>query len=354
MVNTAAVVYVFLDDAQNVVSSEDIKEWLQIIDEVVEIKLQYDAVSRRTCYSVEFRKPTSAQQAVQYLNGSRFKNCLVSIRSRVFAALDSGVTDTDATIALEGAPMDATSSPAASSSSLPSTRKSCRETEALPFNHLLPADLQMDQLLVEQLPEAAAADGFDDVAGLWRTLKVSQEKLASTYQELDRTKNELTVADAQLAKLLRVQLSTSAADADLASSTAANRTTTLTDTPFLLVGRRCVSHQRGISMDAYTPSGVVSFVTTSFGPVSFCSVSAIQGEFFLVLRFVFLSDEERFLVACTSAKDDSRGSVAKTEKEKTLIGLAWTTIDFTITPRDFSALSPAEVKRQDAVRQLLS
>ncbi|KPA78431.1 hypothetical protein ABB37_06059 [Leptomonas pyrrhocoris] len=350
MVNAAAVVYVFLGDAEKAVTMEDIKEWLQIIDDVVEIKLQYDAAAKRTCYSVEFRKHTSAQQAVQYLDGARFKNCVVSIRSRVFAAVEADAphaayaSANDAQVASSSAVLNSVSS-----SSL--TRKRCRETGELPCNHLLPADLQMDQLLVEQLSDASTTEGSEEVAAHWRNLKTLQEELTMTYSDLRTAQEDLTAADARLAKLLHVHPSVANDDATKANHVSAGAKAA----PYPLAARRCVSHQRGILTDAHTPNSVVSFVTSSFGPISFCSVTATPREFFLVLKFVFLADEERFLAAAaTGGSVNNQGLSARSEKERALLRLLWASIDFTLTPRDFAALSPAEANRQQAVRQLLS
>jgi hypothetical protein len=351
MANTDAVVYVFLGDAGNVISLEDVKEWLQIMDEVVDIKLQYDVTSRETCYAVEFRRSASAQQAVQYLNGSRLKNCVVRIRSRVFSAP-------------EAADASAASSSSASAPRAPvsgttlSSRKRCRETAELPLNHLLPEDLQMDQLLVEHLSDASKAQGFEEVTSLWSTLKSSQEALLSAYRDLDKVKEELGAVDAQLAKLLHVR--TSASDGgtngnahDTGMSADAGKTPAAT--LYSLAAHRCISHNCGIPLDAYTPSSVVSFVTRLFGPVAFFSVSASQGEMFVVLRFVFMADEERFLAACScgSINGHGRSAAPLSEKERALLGLVWARIDFTVTPRDFAVLSPAEGGRQEAVRRLL-
>lgn len=332
MVNAAAVVYVYLEDAGKAISVDDLKEWLQIIDEVVEMKLQYDAASKRTCYSVEFRKPASAQQAVQYLNGSRFKNCVVSIKSRVF----SPVSDDKQTTSLSS------SGPLASVPA--SARKRCRESAELPCNHLLPADLQMDQLLVEQLPEANAADGAGSVAALWEKLKSSQEQLVATYRDLDKMKEELAAADTHLAKLLHVHQHTVPSSTDINGAASS----------FALASRRCLSHQHGISVDAYTPSSVVAFVTTSFGPLSFCSTTIVQRDFFLVLKFVFRADEERFLAATADSGGSDSGLSAKAEKNKALLSLSWCGIDFSITPSDLASLRSTDEERQQTVRNLLS
>ncbi|KPI85953.1 hypothetical protein ABL78_4996 [Leptomonas seymouri] len=345
MVNAAAVVYVFLEDAGTAVSMEDITEWLQIIDEVVEMKLQYDATSKRTCYSVEFRKHTSAQQAIQYLNGSRFKNSVVSIRSRVFTAVEADTHNAPA----DGAPLASSSSAASNFPSSSFFGKRCRETEELPCNHLLPADLQMDQLLVEQLSSVSSAEGFEEVDGLWSKLKTLQDRLAVTYRDLARTREDLSAADTQLSKLLHVHRGVGNAGRRKSGDS-----TDAKSAAYPLAASHCVSHRHGIPIDAYTPSSVVSFVTSSFGPIAFYSVSAAPREFFIVLKFVFLADEERFVAASAAGSSAStKGSAARTEKEKALLNLLWSGVSFTVTPRDFAALSSAEVNRQHAVRQLL-
>lgn len=346
MANAAAVVYVYLEDADKTVSVDDIKEWLQFIDKVVEMKLQYDAASKQTCYSVEFRSPNSAQQAVQYLNGARFKNCVVTIKSRVFTAVEP-VTSTASSPTPSGT--TAATKPALA------TRKRCRATAELPSNHLLPEDLQMDQLLVEQLPDASTSEGFSEVTALWEKLKSSQEQLVAAYKALDATKEELTAADAMLARLLGVHQSNDAKSGrdDRSGEEAGTGS-------YPLAARRCVSHQRGISVEAATPISIVSLVTATFGPLAFCTVTTAQREFFLVLKFVFAADEERFLAATTAVSSSSGGDgkaeavAARTEKERMLISLSWSAIDFNISSRDFAAQWPLDAARQQALRERLT
>ncbi|KAG5507537.1 hypothetical protein JKF63_06486 [Porcisia hertigi] len=288
MTHDAAVVYVFLDDADKAVSMQDVEEWLQILNEVLEIKLQFDAATKRPCYYVRFRSAAAAQQAVQYLNGARLKNCVVTIQSHVYAA-QSG-TQTEAASAT--APL-LTSGTAATQ-----MRERCRETAELPFNHLLPPDLQMDWRLAECLPDLEkipdyAADGTT----MWQKLQGLQKELVEIYRELETTASQVASTDAQLTQLLQRNGSGSPTDG-LVSFHA----------PAALCGRHSalqachyLSHQQAIPFDAHTPIRVIALLTDSFGPLSLCSETVTQGGFFLGVRFVFAADEERFLAVATSS-----------------------------------------------------
>jgi hypothetical protein len=64
----------------DVVSLEDITDWLKILGDVQSANLQYDAVAKRTAYRVRFAHPAAANAAVQHLDGSFFKNSGVPLQ----------------------------------------------------------------------------------------------------------------------------------------------------------------------------------------------------------------------------------------------------------------------------------
>ncbi|KAK7199261.1 RNA-binding protein 27 [Novymonas esmeraldas] len=316
--SAAAVVYVFLDDADRTISIEDVKDWLQILDDVVEIKLQFDTATRRPCYHVQFRRAATAQQAVQYLHGARLKNCVVSIESRVFAAAPEapGQASGDAAAAA------ASSSSASAAVIAAAPRKRCRETVELPANHLLPPDLQMDAQLAEYLPGLAdtpryAADG----PAAWQRLQAAQAQLSAVYAELETTAAALTHTDARLAELLHGTPGPGTAN-DSGSALPLSQ-----QPPRVWQARRVLCHGSAIPYDAHTPSGVVSLLTDSFGPVSLCGESATHSGFFLAVRFVFAADEERFMAAAAAPGDAPPQQRQSGEWRRIVQGLGWRPLD---------------------------
>lgn len=308
MPNDAAVVYIFLDDVNKTVSMEDVKEWLQIINDVVEIKLQFDAATERPCYYVEFRSAVAAQQAVQYLNGARLKNCVVTIQSRVYPA----ATET------QGPSSNSEESPSAAGGAPPLTRKRCRETSELPFNHLLPPELQMDPPLANYLPELekSALYSLDGLA-MWRQLQAAQKELVEVFHDLEVTAAQIADCDAQLTQLLHMSWTAPAANGVIMShspSSGPGRKTALQAQHFLC-------HERAIAFDAHTPSRVVALLTECFGPLSLCSDAATPAGFFLVVRFVFAADEALFLASATAS-----GSAEMTKKRDQSQGAEWKSV----------------------------
>ncbi|KAG5481612.1 hypothetical protein CUR178_06964 [Leishmania enriettii] len=297
MVNPAAVVHVFLDDANKALSMEDVKEWLQIMNEVVDMKLQFDAATAKTCYYVEFRSPVAAQQAVQYLNGARLKNCVVTIESCVY----SSVPET------QGSPGSTGESVPTATAAPTQSGKRCRETAALPFNHLLPPDLQMDPLLAECLPDLEkvalySADGF----AMWHQLQEMQKEMVGVHSELDAISAEIANCDAELTQLLHANEGTSASG----EVSFSHPPSLLRAHISALQAHHCLRNQRAIPLDAHTSSQVAAMLTDCFGPLSLCSEAITQYGFFLAVRFVFAADEELFMAAATA----SRPSEASKEK----------------------------------------
>ncbi|CAG9572386.1 conserved hypothetical protein [Leishmania major strain Friedlin] len=308
MPNDAAVVYIFLDDADKAVSMEDVKEWLQIINDVVEIKLQFDVATERPCYYVEFRSPVAAQQAVQYLNGARLKNCIVTIQSRVYSAA----------AATQGPASGSGESPSAAGGAPPVTRKRCRETSQLPFNHLLPPELQMDSPLAQYIPELEKSELYSsDGVVLWQKLQAAQKELVELYHDLEVTTAQVADCDAQLTQLLHMSWTAPASNDVIMShspSSGPGRKTALQAQHFLC-------HERAIAFDAHTPSRVVALLTDCFGPLSLCSDTVTQTGFFLVVRFVFAADEALFLAAAAAS-----GSTEVTKQRDQRQGAEWRSV----------------------------
>lgn len=308
MPNDTAVVYIFLDDANKAVSMEDVKEWLQIINDVVEIKLQFDAATERPCYYVEFRSPVAAQQAVQYLNGARLKNCVVTIQSRVYLAAAE----------TQGSASGSGESSSAAGGTPPVTHKRCRETSELPFNHLLPPELQMDPPLAKYLPQLEKSELYSsDAVAMWQQLQAAQKELVEMYHDLEITAAQIADCDAQLTQLLHMSWIAPASNGVMISqspSSGPGRKTVLQAPHFLC-------HERAIAFDAHTPSRVVALLTDCFGPLSLCSDAVTQTGFFLVVRFVFAADEALFLAAATAS-----GSTEVTKKREQSQGAEWRSV----------------------------
>ncbi|GET87710.1 hypothetical protein, conserved [Leishmania tarentolae] len=308
MPNNAAVVYIFIDDANKVVSIEDVKEWLQIINDVVEIKLQFDAATERSCYYVEFRSPVAAQQVVQYLNGARLKNCVVTIQSPVY----STVAETQGLSRSNGETL-----PSDGGARLQLPRR-CIETPELPFNHLMPPELQMDPPLAKYLPQLEKTDLYSsDGVVMWQNLQVAQEELAQLYQDLEATVTQIKDSDAHLTELLHMSGAAQGYNAPIMSpalSSGPGRHSALQAQHFLY-------HEKAIAFDAHTPSRVVALLTDCFGPLSLCSEMVTQAGFFLAVRFIFAADEELFLAAA-SASGPSQGR-NKTEQSE---GAEWKSV----------------------------
>ncbi|CAJ1021988.1 putative RNA recognition motif (RRM, RBD, or RNP domain) [Leishmania utingensis] len=344
MVNAAAVVYIFLEDVHKAVSMEDVKEWLQIVNDVVEIKLQFDAATERPCYYVEFRSATAAQQTVQYLSGARLKNCVVTIQSPMYSTAPEA----------QG-PVSFPREPLSTTSAAPRPKSDpCSETEELPFNHLLPPDLQMDAPLAKWLPQLEktalySTDGFT----MWQQLQEVQRELVEVYQELELTTEQVAASDTRLSELLHVKESESAFHGTILS----HSPLPLRDRTATLQAYHVLSHQQAIPFDAHTPSRVVALLTNCFGPLSLCSEVVTQAGFFLAVRFVFAADEEVFLAAGTAP-----GSTEVSKENGQHHGAEWKSIVQGLDWRPAKSstavhhLFPLEVdaRLQRVVRQLLT
>lgn len=343
MANPATVVHVFLDDTDKAVSIDDVKEWLQILDDVTTIKLQFDAATRRPCYYVEFRRPTTAQQAVQYLNGARLKNCVVTIQSRVYAAAPPATTTATSTTGAEG---ETRTNATVSGAGPAPARKRCRESSALPHNHQLPPDLQMDAALADLLPVLDKTDATP----LWKKLQHSQAEMVDLYSAIETATTQLHKADEQLSDNLHAQAMGRGAGAMPSEASPPCAGTAAATTG--LRGRRLLCHRELISFDALTLQRVVSVITETFGPLTVCSEASLPHGALLTLRFLFAADEERFLAAATAA---SAPASATTEWRRIVRDLGWTAVEplaSPVPPHRPSLLLQARV--QDEVRALLS
>lgn len=279
------VVYVFLEnDVGKTVTLDDVKEWLQIIGDIDEVRLQYDTTSQAPCFHVKFKRETAAQQSVQYLSGARLKNCLVTIKSKVYrtASCDAASTQVGTDIA------SASETAAERESGAAAGPSKAQESQNLPYNHLLPFDLQMDYALTLQLSQLADCSRFNGADVLWAALKDTQCSLVEVYtilQEVERASQE---ADAELSALLSNQ----PAEPIVSPQYEARMGSAILSANLLF--RNTV----GVSDETQTAARTISLITDVFGPLSVCLQTTLNGIHFLVLRFMFRADEDDFRDVC--------------------------------------------------------
>lgn len=301
----ACVVLVYVDDANGVVSMEDIHSWLSILDEIVEMKLQLDVRSQRTCYSVRFRRSSAAQQAVQYLSGAEVKKCLVTIQSRVFQKEEkplgaSAASDPSRGTAADSAPV--------------------RASPHLPDNHVMPSDLRMDFVLVDVLPnmvrsskpaekEEEEENGggsvplYADGAALHDALRDLQRRYVAVVDALNR-------AD-ELSQSLDESISAAAQAANPKETDSSSRSDNAAighqpSSPPSAALSRWFCGMPTTAAVTVSPRKVVSHLTELYGPVARCCVAAppqptsspsttVAPVEIIVVQFMMEQDAEAFI-----------------------------------------------------------
>ncbi|ORC92593.1 uncharacterized protein TM35_000033460 [Trypanosoma theileri] len=181
----ARVIHVYVED-QSVVLADDVHDWLKIIDEVDEMKVQYDTAQQRLFYWVRFKHVFAAQQAVNYLDGERLKNTVVHITSN-FYTKRSPVSINEVNDVKEALEKE----------------QRIPEKLNLPMNHQMPSDLQMDAALVNTIPVLLSdSEKKNEYQELVQKLKKLQETYFHVQKTLEKTEEDIHKTDEEVKKLL--------------------------------------------------------------------------------------------------------------------------------------------------------
>lgn len=267
--NDANVLYIFVEeDGINTVSLEDLKEWLSLVDEVVQIKIQYDASEKKNCFCVQLRHASAAEQCVYYLSNTKLKGCLIEVRSPVYKR---GSTDGNSH---DGA--------AASTTKKTKVEKdvngkgSGAVSSHLPHNLDVPREVLLDARLVQRLPSILCSGG--EGAELVERLNSLQTRLAFLMKHSIELE---TVANTQITTSSSV--ATSRTPHDGASAAPASQRA------------KMYQNRLPFSHETTTLSRILSYLSTHFGPLSLAIETNLkENQYLLVVQFFFPFDEERF------------------------------------------------------------
>lgn len=288
-------VFVFLDDAHGSVTAEDVSDWLSMLGVLESIKLQFDATTKRPCYAVVFRGAPAAQQAVQYLDGVKLKNCTVTVTSNVYRKIDTtpALTDTDG-------------------ASVHSTRPAYPEVEALPHNHMMPADIRMDPILAGQLSLLDDEEAYPGHAALLSELLDLQKRVSVTLEQIDEVSKDLDEADQRLVS--SVAAHEGVHNASCSSSDLAN------------------AHYRngiGIPVGLCSALTLVTHITEAFGPIASCDclLDAYRELYFLSLSFMMDFDSANFRNFVAPAEESPLQKARSSVYHRALKEYGWSTAD---------------------------
>ncbi|CBH16627.1 RBP27 homolog [Trypanosoma brucei gambiense DAL972] len=299
----ARVVHVFVDDLSAVLA-EDVHEWLRIIGDIDELKMRYDASRQRSFYWVRFHQSSAARLAVDHLDGERLKNHAIEIHSNVFKK------QTAAVATLEGA-----------AGGVQEEKTKLEMNPNLPKNHLMPRDLQMDELLVRAIPEMLetseqAAEGGE----LLQRLLELQESYCRAQESLERTTEGIRETDGELTALLRGE-TTAATDVSGPSSEGFVQG----NTP--LASAR-IRNAVPVPLSTCDPAGLLSKLTRHVGPVADYAFSFASngGSFATVVELFHPDDADFALTLLTGRRMVSKSTEKHADAEdalEALVGFGW-------------------------------
>ncbi|KEG10665.1 hypothetical protein DQ04_03441020 [Trypanosoma grayi] len=290
----ARVVHVFVED-QSVVLADDVHDWLKIIDDIEEMKMQYDTAQQRSFYWVRFKHAPAAQQAVNYLDGERLKNQVIHIRSTVYTKRTASDADAE-----ENSAPDA-----------PEKGETLVANPLLPLNHQMPSDLQVDVALVDCIPELVSADGDgSEAAELAQRLREFQETYCRVQEALLATEEKLHKADEEVVVLLRGNGNVSN---DTEESSCRGGDSGETKREVTKRGKRIRNAAR-IPLDFFDPAGLVSKLTRYVGPVTdYCfNVSADGNSFHAIVEFYHENDAALALSLLTGHTEQTSNRMKRT------------------------------------------
>ncbi|KAG8342390.1 hypothetical protein TRVL_06787 [Trypanosoma vivax] len=325
----ANVVHVFVDD-QSTVLIDDVREWLSIIDEIDEIKVQYHTGRQCSFYCVRFKRHWAAQQAVNYLDGERLKNCLVEICSPFYTKQPKCTTNVGTELC---------------------TATARTSNVNLPHNHKMPSDLQMDELLVNTIPTLRSVDEADECTELVQRLRRLQELHCATLQELETTRSEIIKADEEVTMLLRggnVSSNPEVAGSSPSSSTKCPNRRIRNTTP--------------IPMSLCDPANLISKLTRHIGPVSdYRFTTSRDNQSFNAVVDLFHAEDALLAMEvlsgrCGRPRDAAHGEPVASAAEVLgpLAGYGWVQCVPTAMPRTQTFTHELDAMHRNAIRALRS
>ncbi|EPY20983.1 hypothetical protein STCU_08746 [Strigomonas culicis] len=298
----ANVLYIFVDeDGGSVVSREDVKEWLSLVDEVVQIKVQYDATEKKNCFFVQLKHATAAEQCFCYLSNTKLKGCLIDVRSPVYKRRTDDAPTEDSSSAPSATKKVRTEGESAGSPVVMSVE--------LPHNLEVPAELSLDGPLVSRLPFIMESEDGKDVV---QKLSRLQEKLVLLRKRASDLDDTTTVPAAPL-------LTSESTEEQVGGVNAVRQQELL-----------LFQNQQPFSHEDYTTSFILAHLTRTFGPLSRAFQIDLPGnKFHLLVEFFFSTDTERFVDAKEQPQD--RG----------VLSYEWSSVDgrrFTLPRHNHSTL----------------
>lgn len=246
------IVSVYVDGHAEQVTPEDIVEWLSFLDEIDDIRLQFNALEKCTFYAIKFRHPTAAHQAVVHLNGERLKNCVVRIVSDVYAAPQATEEERGETIT---------------------------SSSALPHNHLVPREFSMCPSLTEFCGSVSDdTETFKDGAAVMQQLRDLQTQWCATNEALQHIHSEIKKVSAQFS-------STHHSDSGCNA---------LCSNP--------------IPFSDVAPHVLLSTISEAFGPIEQYSCCSDHVGFTLTFQFMMKEDEDAFMLSGSKASEQRKYS----------------------------------------------
>ncbi|CCW69122.1 unnamed protein product [Phytomonas sp. Hart1] len=306
------IVYVFVENEDRNVTMEDVSDWLGIIDEIESTKFQFDATSGSTCYQVRFRKSISAQQTVQYLSGSKLKNCTITIKSKTFQKCEVAPATDDGTNGDAGA---ASGRPKEMNRAAPVSARNI--SAILPLNDRLPPEVQMDAVLADLLPALAKeTESYPGVEAFMQELLAAQTKLAGLLADIAEVDEQIQRRNEALEEVLAAQKHAPQTEANTFNGKeTANGDSNLPSKPTIF------SNSTGIAAFECSPLDLVSFLTKRFGPISQCEclINPQTELYFVSIQFMMPSDGDAFRQRIDSKTD---GDLEQRKKSRVEVSLS--------------------------------
>lgn len=169
MSSDGRTIFVYADDPTGTISVEDISQWFSLVGEIAEVKMQFDVGRKALCYCVVFKNLNDAYLAASNLNEKKFKNCLITIKSKVY---NSSNSKREEDFKADG--------PASE-----------HKRSSLPYNTCVPLHFRMSPALVDYIDQVGEDYVFLDHKETWNTLKSLQKSWFIANEELSKVTVEL-------------------------------------------------------------------------------------------------------------------------------------------------------------------
>ncbi|EKF31323.1 hypothetical protein MOQ_004844 [Trypanosoma cruzi marinkellei] len=291
----ARVVHVFVEDP-SVVLIEDVHDWLRIIDDVEEAKVQYDTARRCRFYWLRFKHGFAAQLAVNYLDGEKLKNNVVRIFSSVYTKRAPVEAHADGPTHPEGEKEE----------------QQAVENPNLPFNHRMPSDLRMDAPLVDSIPTLllAAAEGSEHHV-LVQQLCQLQKSYCQIQEMIQEAELNIQKADQEVMQLLRGNDKSSVSVVNGSNDKAEDERSSE------LRRSRRLANTVQIPMTLLDPASLIVKFTRHVGPVTDYSFSvSSDGHFFRTVVEFFHEDDVAYALQILNGGGSSKVATHSTKRTR--------------------------------------